>query len=148
VGEIVFSKPHPPSVLLGVRMALALLASLALLLVLLIGYRFRFGDVPILKAIAYAIPPCLFIGSVAVTAGHFSRSAATGYAVPLVFWLWDTTGGIIYNPLFALPVGAMQASMSPGVPFPFSVAATKISMLLTAALLFWINVRRLRDRAV
>lgn len=143
-GEIVFSKPHPPSVLLGVRMGLALLTSLGLMLALLLLYRFRFESVPVLKALAYAIPPILFIGSVAVTAALFSRSAATGYAIPLVFWLWDTTGGVLYNPLFILPVGGMAASAPPGSPMPFDLTSAKLTMLLCAALLFVLNVRRLR----
>jgi hypothetical protein len=143
-GEIVFSKPHPPVVLLGVRMLLALLATLGLLLALLLCYRSHFGKTPVLQALVYAAPPVLFIGSVAVTAAHFSRSAATGYAVPLAFWLWDTTGGVVYNPLFFLPVGSMAASTPAGAPLPFSIAAAKSAMLLTAAFLFWINVRRLR----
>jgi hypothetical protein len=125
-GEIVFSKPHPPALLLGVRMGLALLASLGLLLALLLLYRFRFDGVPVIKALGYAVPPILFIGSVAVTAALFSHSAATGYAIPLVFWLWDTTGGVVYNPLFILPVA---------------------TMLLTALVLFGLNVRRLRRGA-
>jgi hypothetical protein len=141
--EIVFSKPHPPAALLGVRMGLALLATLGLLLALLVSYQLRFHDAMLLRSLADAVPPILFIGSVAVTAGQFSRSAATGYAVPLVFWLWDTTGGLVYNPLFVLPVGAMAASAPPGAPLPFNVAATKITMLAVAALLFGINVRRL-----
>src|SRR5439155_3982973 len=62
--EIVFSKPHPPALLLGVRMALALLATLGLLLALLLAYRVKFHPIPILRALAYAVPPCLFIGSV------------------------------------------------------------------------------------
>jgi hypothetical protein len=144
VGEIVLSKPHPPALLLGVRMGLALLGTLGLLLALLLAYQYHFGDAMVLKSLAYAVPPCLFIGSVAVTAAHFSRSAATGYAVPLVFWLWDTTGGLAYNPLFILPVGAFEAAGSEGAPVPFSVPAAKGAMLLTAAFLFWINVRRLR----
>lgn len=146
--EIIFSKPHPPALLLGMRMALALLATLGLLGVLLLAYRVHFGDVPVLQALAYAVPPSLFIGSVAVTAGHFSRSAATGYAIPLVFWLWDTSGGMLYNPLFVLPVGALKAAQSAGAPLPFNVAADKGAMLLMAAFLFWINVRRLRRGGV
>jgi len=143
-GEIVFSKPHPPALLLGVRMALALLATLGLLGAMLLLYRLHFGQVPVLRALAYAVPPCLFIGSVAVTAAQSSRSAAVGYAVPLVFWLWDSTGGVLYNPLFVLPVGGMEASAPPGSPLPFSFAAAKVTLLLTAALLFALNVRRLR----
>ena len=144
-GEIVFSKPHPPLLLMGVRMGLALLGSLSLILVLLLWYQFRFGDAEILKALLYAIPPCLFIGSVAVTSAIYSRSAATGFAVPLVFWLWDTTGGMLYNPLFVLPVGAMEASLPVGAPLPFSTTAAKVAMLVTAAILLWINLRRLRQ---
>jgi hypothetical protein len=148
VGEIVFSKPHPPALLLGVRMGLALLGTLGLLLALLLLYRLRFGGVPVVRALAYAVPPILFIGSVAVTAALFSRSAATGYAIPLVFWLWDTTGGIVYNPLFILPVGGMAASSPMGSPMLFSLMAAKTTMLLTALLLFGLNVRRLRRGGV
>jgi hypothetical protein len=143
-GEIVFSKPHPPALLLGVRIGLALFACLGLLLALLLIYRFCYGNVPVLSALAHAAPPCLFIGAVALMAGQSARSVAVGYAVPLAFWAWDTTGGLLYNPLLALPVGAMDAEMPAGSPAFISVPATKVTMLVMAGLLFWVNVRRLR----
>jgi hypothetical protein len=141
-GEIVFSKPHPPALLLAARLGLATLAAELLIFALLLVYRFRFGSVPVLQAIVYSVPPTLFIGTVALTAGQFCRSAAAGFAVPLAFWFWDSTFGLIYNPLFALEVGGMEAQAPPG-SMPVSVAAAKSALLAAAAFLFWINTRHL-----
>jgi hypothetical protein len=141
--EIVFSKPHPPVVLLGTRVALALVLSLAAILGLLLFYRWRFTDVPVWSSVFHAIAPCLFIGTVALTSGHFARSAAAGYAIPLTFWLWDTTLGMLYNPLYMLPVAAITEQIADAGPTPFNLWWTKGTMVATAALLFWVNVRRL-----
>jgi hypothetical protein len=142
-GEIVFSKPHPAVILLGTRLILALLVSLGAILVLLVCYKLKFNEVPIWQALWMATPPCLFIGTVALTSGHFAKSAAAGYAIPLTFWLWDTSLGMLYNPLYVLPVGAIAEEAGPA-PLPFDVTWAKSAMLLTAAVLFWINVRKLK----
>jgi hypothetical protein len=142
VGEIVFCKPHSPLVLLGVRIVLALLFTLAMLLGLLVAYQFRYGNGAIARSLLHAVPPCLFIGAIALTAGTFARSAAAGYGFALGFWLWDSTAGILYNPLFVLPAAAMGTE-APGGSVPVALAANKGAMLLLALLLFGVNARRL-----
>jgi hypothetical protein len=139
--EIVFTKPHSPAVLLGTRLALALFGALLLLFGLLLSYQLRFGNALLLRALLLAVPPCLFIGLVAVTASHFGRSLVTGFAVPLAFWLWDSSVGMFFNPLLVLPAG-YAAAMQPGVPG--EVLAGKLIMVAIAIVLFTLNVRALR----
>jgi hypothetical protein len=143
-GEIIYSKPHSAVVLLGTRMAVALAGSLLGILVLLLFYQLRYQDAEIPRALAAAVPPCLFIGSIALTATLLGRTAAVGYAVPLGVWFWDSTAGMIYNPLFVLPASAMEADAARGGFVAQSALATRGTLLLATALLFWFNVRQLK----
>ncbi|MFN3648320.1 MAG: hypothetical protein ACK47B_01965 [Armatimonadota bacterium] len=143
-GEIVFSKPHPPALLLGVRVVLALLVSELFLLSVLIAYHFRFGNAAIGPSMLYAIPPCLFMGLIALTTGRSVRSAAAGYGLSLGFWLWDSTAGMLYNPLFVLPAAEIDSPEITGASPAVFLAANKLAMLTVAAALFWLNTRALR----
>lgn len=142
--EVVFTKPHSPAVLLGTRLVLAMVAVLALILGLLLSYQLRHGNALVGKAMLFSVPPCLFIGMVAVTAGQFGRSAVTGFAVPLAFWFWDSTLGMLVNPLFILQTGWLASVDPQGADIPTSLFASKSAMLLTAGVLFWINLRAIR----
>lgn len=141
--EIVFTKPHSPAVLLGTRLALALGGVLLLLFGLLLSYQLRYGHAMLLRGMVHAAPPCLFIGLVAVTAGHFGRSAVTGFAVPLVFWFWDSTAGMLFNPLFVLPAAFAAQAEPRGTEVAGHLLLAKSTLLITALFLFWLNVRAL-----
>lgn len=142
--EIVFTKPHSPAVLLGTRLMLALCATLLLMFGLLLSYQLRYGNAMLLRALVLSVPPCLFIGVVAVTAGHFGRSAVTGFAVPLAFWFWDSSVGMFFNPLFVLPAGFAAAMESRGAGYPVELIVGKLAMVALAAVLFVLNARALR----
>ena len=140
-GEIIFNKPFPPALLLGVRFALMLIVTLLLLLLLLLVYQACYGNAEIIRALGYALPNCLFIGMVALTAAQFGRNAVAGYVAPLLFWLWDSTAGILYNPLFTLPLGSMAASQPHDTLLATALPWSKLALVLTALLLFGINIR-------
>ncbi|HEY3281012.1 MAG TPA: hypothetical protein VGN26_01950 [Armatimonadota bacterium] len=141
--ELVFSKPHPMGLLLGVRMGIALSAAGALMLTLLLFYQRNYGDACVGDALRLGLPSWLAMGLVSFTIGQRTRSAVGGISASLVLWLWLVSAGAVFNPVLNLVGGATSASLPYDASLAALLRANKASQLLLTALLFLMGARRL-----